>query len=316
MHPTFRSLLALGVVTGCAALRGDGAASRDLAPGILLAHLSPNGDSGDPAFLVLREAFRRGNPKADIEWFGATTRLAAAESPRVAFVQIGTGRGRVVGAEPNESDFGPGDAILLRPYDELELDAKAGLLVYTLDLPLPLDLPAFLRPDVDPRIDDQAGGCATEDNAYRRLLLTWKPENGPYVYHGLNAHRVRIKDSFTHYHPVDAGFDEFYLVQRTKDGARLLTSDRRAEIEGESDVSARDAGQLLHSHALAVDELIYIPRGVVHRGVGGAVVSVITVPGFRPGAEIGVDHHLRAIGERLSIAIPFNVDASKSAVVR
>ena len=71
----------------------------------------------------------------------------------------------------------------------------------------------MIRPDWDPNITDIPGGCATETNAYRRILLTWKQEVGQYLYHALNAHRVRIMDSFSHYHPVEGGFDEFYLVQ-------------------------------------------------------------------------------------------------------
>ena len=50
------------------------------------------------------------------------------------------------------------------------------------------------------------------------------------------------------------------------------------------------------------------------------LAQVITVPGFRPGAEIGVDHHLRAANERLGLAgdaaLPFNAEASLAPVVR
>jgi hypothetical protein len=69
-----------------------------------------------------------------------------------------------------------------------------------------------------------------------------------------------------------------------------------------------------------VGDLVYLPRGVVHRGFGGVVAQVITVPGFIPGSEIGVDHHLRAINERLDLnvdeALPFNLEASDEEVIR
>ena len=85
-------------------------------------------------------------------------------------------------------------------------------------------------------------------------------------------------------------------------------------------LKSEEAASLLVERPLAVGDLVYLPRGVVHRGIGGALVMVITVPGFVPGAEIGVDHHLRAIDERLGLegdaALPFNAAASKGPVVR
>ena len=52
----------------------------------------------------------------------------------------------------------------------------------------------------------------------------------------------------------------------------------------------------------------------------GTVIRIITAPGFRPGAEIGVDHRLRAINERLGLegdeALPFRLESSTSAVVK
>ena len=67
-------------------------------------------------------------------------------------------------------------------------------------------------------------------------------------------------------------------------------------------------------------DLVYLPRGVMHRGLGGVLAQVITVAGFRPGAEIGVDHHLRAINERLGLAqgeaLPYHAAAAVRAVVK
>jgi len=75
----------------------------------------------------------------------------------------------------------------------------------------------------------------------------------------------------------------------------------------------------MQKHALSVGDLVYLPRGVVHRGLGGVLAQVITVPGFIPGAEIGVDHHLRRINEQLELegptAIPYNREASRTAII-
>jgi len=157
-----------------------------------------------------------------------------------------------------------------------------------------------VRPDWDPRITDTPGGCATETGAYRRILLTWLPENGPYLSHALNAHRVRITDSFTHYHPVEGGFDELYLVQMVQPGARLLTSDRTAAIEARS-VTRADAATVFEETPLAVGDLVYLPRGTLHRGLGGVLAQVIAAPGFRPGTEIGVDDDLAALNRELGL---------------
>ena len=103
---------------------------------------------------------------------------------------------------------------------------------------------------------------------------------------------MRITDSFTHYHPVDTGFDEFYLVQMSNDADQLLTSYHAADIESPQTMTPELAQQLFDVHDIRAGDLIYLPRGVIHRGLGGVLAQVITVPGFRPGAEIGVDHHL------------------------
>ena len=169
-------------------------------------------------------------------------------------------------------------------------------------------------------ITDVPGGCATETGAYRRILLTWKDKVGPYLYHSLNAHRVRIMDSFSHYHPVKGGFDEFYLVQMALPEAKLITSTQTSRIENPATVTPEVANSLLQSHSLRVGDLVYLPRGVVHRGVGGVLAQVITVPGFVPGSEIGVDHHLKKINEILQLSrkakLPLNVEASASAIIK
>ena len=130
----------------------------------------------------------------------------------------------------------------------------------------------------------------------------------------------RDRDSFSHYHPHDGGFDEMYLVQGAPDGAVLHTSRRVARIEQPDSVSIDEVADLVETVPLTAGDLVWVGRGDMHRAVGGAVAHVITVPGFVPGAEIGVDHHLRAIAERLGAAaaeaLPFNHEASRGPVVK
>lgn len=283
----------------------------EVAPGVQVASLCGARDD-DPAFAALRLTFAAANPGYDVAFHRACTALPRADQDRVVFVQ-----------GPVERTAAPtvGDVLLVPAFtDCATADGEAlDLLAFSLPAPLPAGLPQAIRPDWDPRITDKPGGCATEDDAYRRILLTWRSEVGPYVLHQLNAHRVRIHDSFTHYHPVAGGFDELYLVQETKPGARILTSNRVDDIEARS-VDRGGAATLLKSRELRVGDLVYLPRGTAHRGLGGAVVQVISVPGFVPGTEIGLDHHLWAINRELQLTgdaeIPFHLVAARTAVRR
>lgn len=264
------------------------------------------------AFAALRRDFVTNNPGYDVHYHAHCRELAPTTRDRVVFVQ-----------GPAERTTAPtvGDALLVRGSDTWRCpdDGELDLVAFTLPSALPPDLPATVRPDFDPRITDTPGGCATDGDAYRRILLTWRPEVGPYVLNLLNAHRVRITDSFTHYHPIDGGFDEFYLVQQVPQagGARLLTSTQVAAIEART-VTAEQAKDLLQSRDLHTGDLVYLPRGTLHRGLGGALVQVIAVPGFLPLAEIGVDHHLWAIDRRLGLtgeaAIPFHRVGARTSV--
>lgn len=300
------------------------AASRSTGP--LVAHLA-HAEGNAPGFERLRSAFARANPGYDVAWSPGATEVDAERRARVVLVQGGAAQGVLVWREDgplssprDTSDLEIGAVVLLRPGEHLSAPAPLDVLVFDLPATPPGDLPTFIRPDWDPLLTDTPGGCATEGDAYRRILLTWLAEKGPYVWHALNAHRVRIHDSFTHYHPVDGGFDEFYLVQEAPSGARLLTSTRVPCIEAPAGVTRDEAHALLEELPLRAGDLVYLPRGVAHRGLGAALVQVITVPGFRPGAEIGLDHHLRAIVERLGLvgaeALPFNEAASRAPVVR
>lgn len=292
---------------------------------VVRAHLFDDDADGRAAFARVKEHFEAANPGYAMTFLAAATEIAADASSRLVFVQT------PVEEEPAAAEIHTasgatgtelhvGDIAVLRPGERLTVEPAIAALVF--DVPdTPGDgVPAAIRPDWDPDITDVPGGCATETGAYRRILLTWLNDNGPYTFHGLNAHRVRITDSFTHYHPVDAGFDEFYLVQMSNDEDRILTSYHAADIESPETMTPELAGQLFDVHDVRAGDLIYLPRGVIHRGLGGVLAQVITVPGFRPGTEIGVDHHLLAINERLGLegddALPYNVEASTEAVVR
>ena len=289
------------------------AGGRGSSPRVLVAHLA--GEGGDAAgFEALGAAFANANPGYDLVYHVGARELKAKPEPRVMLVQKGHASASI-GA--SSSELGVGDLVLLRGGQAWSASEPLDLLCFECPASFPGELPSWIRPDWDPKITDTPGGCATETGAYRRILLTWLQEKGPYVYHALNVHRVRIQDSFTHYHPLDGGFDEFYLVQQALPDSRLLTSERTAEILAPQTLERESARSLLETHSLAVGDLVYLPRGSVHRGLGGALVQVITVPGFRPGAEIGVDAELIAINARLSLegeeALPFHAEATPVA---
>ncbi|HLT08182.1 MAG TPA: hypothetical protein VK014_11700 [Cyclobacteriaceae bacterium] len=279
-----------------------------------------NLSKGDTTGLTsIRKAFVANNPGYDLSYFPASKALMAGDLTQVIFIQEGEGKASIFSKNKcRESELTVGDIVLLRKGEKMQADSTFGLLVFSVPEAPDSNIPAFIRPDWDPNITDIPGGCATETNAYRRILLTWKSDVGKYLYHAINAHRVRITDSFSHYHPLTGGFDEFYLVQMVQPNARIITSEKTALIVKPENVGKEAAKDLLQEHALAVGDLVYLPRGVVHRGIGGVLAQVITVPGFVPGSEIGVDHHLRKIHERWKeeVAIPYNEDASHMAVVK
>lgn len=308
--------------TSCSASEAEPADAEHSTP-IRVAHLGrEGGDAG--AFEQLREDFARRNPGYDVEWCGDLGAYGPARGRAVAFVQHGEAPASVVRAdaasERAEPELTVGDVVVLRPGERVEVDGDLSAVVFTVPEPFPASLPSFVRPDWDERITDTPGGCAEETGAYRRILLTWLESVGPYVYRALNCHRVRITDSFSHYHPVDGGFDEFYLVQMVQPGAALHTSAATERIEDPDSVSPEEAPTLFEEHVLEVGDLVYLPRGTVHRGSGGVLAQIITAPGFRPGAEIGVDHHIRAINERLALtgdtALPYREASSTTAVVK
>lgn len=301
---------------GTASAGEDVAQAAPRVAGPLVARLGqPGGDAAGVRELAVE--FARRNPGYGLRWMPGMVAVPASARARILFVQDGGGGAEVDEAGTRtQTEVAVGDLIVLRGGASCTFAAPLGVLEFSLPDRPGDDVPTFVRPDWDPRITDTPGGCATERGAYRRILLTWRRENGPYTYRGLNAHRVRIADSFTHYHPLVVGFDEFYLVQMVQPGARLLTSGQVDRIE-RREVAAGEARTLLDEHPLAVGDLVYLPRGLAHRGLGGVLAQVITVPGFVPGAEIGIDHHLRAIDERLGGGVvPFHAEASAGPVVR
>lgn len=297
-------------------------------PGVRIANIS-NGD-GEENFKFIREAFKERNPGYDMDYQSATREVVARGNTQIVFVQeiegITDQEGKVQATitgdtgTKRESEAIVGDILVLRKGEMMRSDKEMGLLVFQVPQDPEHDLPGFIRPDWDPNITDIPGGCATDIDAYRRILLTWKEDVGEYLFHALNSHRVRIRDSFSHYHPPQGGFDEFYLVQMTEPGAKIITSEQMEVITHPETVNKSQLDGLMQEYELEVGDLVYLPRGVVHRGFGGVLAQVITVPGFIPGSEIGVDHHLRAINERLELntdeALPFNQEASVEAVIR
>lgn len=281
-------------------------------------------------FEAIREVFKERNPGYDMVYLSGVRQIEATDYTRVFFVQEIDGitnqdmlaHAAITGnpGSVNRSETIVGDILILQKGESMQFDSDMGLLAFKVPREPENELPSFIRPDWDQNITDVPGGCATDIDAYRRILLTWKEDVGEYIYHAINAHRVRIYDSFSHYHPVEGGFDEFYLVQMVKPGAKIITSEKVDMITNPEGVAASQAGGLINEYELEVGDLVYVPRGVMHRGVEGVLTQVITVPGFIPGSEIGVDHHLRAINERLGLqgadALPYNEEHSHEPVIR
>jgi len=284
-------------------------------PQMQIAHMGQGDTKG---FETIREAFKERNPGFDIAYLAETFEIPAKDAYRVAFIQTGGGTATLSNEE--SSKVSVGDIIMLKQGVSLAADSALSFLVFTSPKVPSKEIPTFVRPDWDMNITDTPGGCATETNAYRRILLTWRSKVGTYLYHAVNAHRVRIMDSFTHYHPIEGGFDEFYLVQMAMDDAKIITSNKLDLITHPEKVTREDVKDLLQTTHLEVGDIVYLPRGVIHRGLDGVLAQVITVPGFIPGWEIGLDHHLKKINELLGLegeeALPYNLEASTKAIVK
>ena len=113
--------------------------------------------------------------------------------------------------------------------------------------------------------------------------------------------------------------------------ARVESADAQSVVVHTPDWPAHRPGQFamlsLDPHGLRLDPLLPRPMAVFRRkgaslefrfhvvGRGTALLAQLS-----PGAEIGVDHHLRAINERLGLegdqALPYNRDASDRRTVK
>lgn len=274
--------------------------------------------SGDAGLESMRQQFVHNNPGYDLDYIRASQKIEATQRHQVAFMQEGGGTATL--SSGSSSKVSVGDVIILAPGISMQMDSAMDLLIFQSPHAPNDNIPAFIRPDWDPNITDVPGGCATETNAYRRILLTWLDHVGTYLYQAINAHRVRIMDSFTHYHPKEGGFDEFYLVQMVMPGAKLITGNQVNLIENYEHLDPESLKGLLQETPLQVGDLVYLPRGVVHRGLGGVLTQVITVPGFVPTAEIGVDYHLKKINERYQLSgadsLPYHAGATERIVIK
>ncbi len=278
-----------------------------------------NLDDSPEQFAKISQSFSDNNPGYGLSYLKQTLEIPTQSKQQVVFVQQGGGTATLSTGE--SSKISVGDIILLSQGVSSRTDSLIDYVIFTVPEPPPDTIPVFIRPDWDENITDTPGGCATETNAYRRILLTWLGNVGPYLYKSINAHRVRIMDSFTHYHPVEGGFDEFYLVQMALPDARIVTSHHtEAIIDPDWEFDESELGDLVTVTPLNVGDIIYLPRGVIHRGVGGVLAQVITIPGFVPDAELGVDHHLKRINDTYKLEghnqIPFNEAASEQVVIK
>ena len=274
------------------------AGGTELPPEVVVAQVAGEGRGRN--LRVLQRRFAETCPGYGLTVWDPRQDPVTSKAHAVSFVQSGTGTVAVEGDDPVSVRVG--DIILERPGVKRRIEGALELVRFSLPESQVIDpvIPDVIRPDFDPKLTDRPGGCATDPGAYRRLLLTWNPERGPYVHHGFNCHRVRIDDSFSHYHPVEGGFDEFYLVQEAPEGAVLLTS-RRTDALLAGSVQEDELEDLIEPIPLQAGQLIMIPRGVTHRGLGGAVVQVLAVPGFMPGQEIPMDAAIRRVNGRFAL---------------
>ncbi len=276
------------------------------------------GNQPESELNAISEVFAARNPGYELYYEHSVLDVKAQDYQQVLFVQEGSPNIELSSGERSPTSVG--EIILLAPGISLKADSAISVLRFRVPAGPAENVPPIIRPDWDPNITDTPGGCATDSNAYRRILLTWKESVGPYIFHALNAHRVRITDSFSHYHPINGGFDEFYLVQMVQPDARILTSGYVPDIEKGEKIDPKILPSLIQTTPLEVGDLVYLPRGIMHRGLGGVLAQVITVPGFVPGAEIGLDHHLKAINKSFGLykldSLPYNLEASHKPIIK
>ena len=161
---------------------------------------------------------------------------------------------------------------------------------------------------------DTAGGCSPGFDPFRRLPITWFPNDLGEEGDGLNFfnnHVVNIpaENSPTHFHPaipVGGGLaqTEFYLVLDPSE-YQLATAGEEPSIilyPNLADLSQHEI------HRLKPGMFVYIPPGVGHRGLN-VFAMIMTIPGFKPGNELYLDYD---INEQTAGLAPYNVNHLKS----
>lgn len=275
---------------------------------------------GAPGLTAIKEDFRKNNCGYDLYYLPTTKDVPTKKITPVLFVQDEGGTAVISdkSGHNKSSKVSIGGILLLEEGEKMKADSLLGILVFTVPKKPSMEIPSFVRPDWGTNITDTPSGCATENNAYRRILLTWNKHVGNYIYHSITAQRVRIMDSFSHYHPKKQGFDGFYQVQMVLPEAKLFTSGKVEQLSAPREIKKGQIDSLVQEHSLEVGDLINLPGGVMHRGFGGVLAQVITVPGFVPGSQFGVDHFLRPINENPGLTgrdAPFDRQASAFQVI-
>ena len=161
---------------------------------------------------------------------------------------------------------------------------------------------------------DTAGGCSPGFDPFRRLPITWFPNNSGEEGDGLNFfnnHVVNIpkENSPTHFHPpvpVGGGLPqtEFYIVLDPSVW-HLATASEEPKI-----VLYPNLAELTNFevHCLKPGMFVYIPPGTGHRGLN-VFAMIMTIPGFKPGNELYLD---RDVYEQTRGLAPYNENHLKS----
>ena len=161
---------------------------------------------------------------------------------------------------------------------------------------------------------DTAGGCSPGFDPFRRLPITWYPNNPGEEGDGLNFfnnHLVNIpaENSPTHFHPpipIGGGLPqtEFYLVLDAS-SYQLATAGEEPSIVLYPNLTDLSQYEI---HRLKPGMFVYIPPGVGHRGLN-VFAMIMTIPGFKPGNELYLDHD---ICEQTQGLAPYNPNHLKS----
>jgi len=161
---------------------------------------------------------------------------------------------------------------------------------------------------------DTAGGCSPGFDPFRRLPITWFPNDPGEEGDGLNFfnnHVVNIpaENSPTHFHPpipIGGGMPqtEFYLVLDPSE-YQLATAGEEPSIVLYPNLADLSRYEI---HRLKPGMFVYMPPGVGHRGLN-VFAMIMTIPGFKPGNELYLDYD---ICERAGGTSPYNENHLKS----